>query len=90
MTPYQKKALVYLKSYWHTHGCSPSYRDISYGISTGVSHAHEIINGLCEKGFVHVDRRKARAIYPIDIWHQLRGEENGKPPKEQVKAPEPP
>ena len=88
MTPYQKKALEYLNRYWDNHGHSPSYRDISYSINTGVSHCHEIINGLVERGFVYVDRKKARAIYPIDVWHKLRGEENVEPPKEKTKAPE--
>jgi SOS-response transcriptional repressor LexA len=74
MTPQQKKALQYLKSYWSEKGYSPSYREISSSINSGVSHTHEIIDRLVRKGFVHVDRGMARSIYPIEVWQKLRGE----------------
>jgi len=76
MTPSQKQALDYINHYWQENGYSPSYRDISGNIGTGLSHVHEIINGLCRKGFLHIDKGRARAIYPIDIWHKLRDQEN--------------
>ena len=75
MTPSQKRALEYLTQYWDKNGYSPSYRDIARNINTGVSHCHELISGLVDRGFVHVDRMRARAIYPIDVWHKLRGDE---------------
>ena len=75
MTRQQKKSLQYLKGYWSARGYSPSYREISSYINTGVGHAHKIINGLVEKGFIHVDRGRARSIYPIEVWQKLRGEE---------------
>lgn len=83
MTPQQKQALDYIQQYWQQHGYSPSYRDISFGISTGLGHAHEVVNGLQEKGFIHIDRRKARAIYPMDVWFKLRGGDEAKIEKAQ-------
>ena len=72
MTPQQKQALDYIQQYWQQHGYSPSYRDISFGINTGLGHAHEVVGGFREKGFIHIDKGKARAIYPMDVWHKLR------------------
>ena len=39
---------------------------------TGARRMYEIMNGLQRKGFIHIDKGKARAIYPMDVWHKLR------------------
>ena len=73
MTPNQKKALDYINKYWAEKGYSPSYRDISHVTNGGLGNTHKIVNDLYQRGFIHIDRGKARAIYPMDVWHKLRG-----------------
>ena len=82
MTPHQRDVLQFIEKYWEENKCSPSYREIGEAIKACLSHAHHTVNTLKSRGFLYVDRGKRRAIYPIDVWHKLRGEENGEPPKE--------
>lgn len=76
MTPRQRDALEFISSYWAKHNCSPSYREIGDAIKGCLSHAHHTVNTLKTRGFLYVDRGRARAIYPMDVWRKLRGGDN--------------
>jgi SOS-response transcriptional repressor LexA len=83
MTPHQRDVLQFIKTYWEENKYSPSYRDIAGAIKGGLSHAHHTVNILKSRGFLFVDRGKGRAIYPIEVWHRLRGEKGGEIKKEE-------
>ena len=76
MTPRRKDALEFIASYWKENGYSPSYREIGNAIKGCLSHAHHTVDILKDRGFLYVDRGKARAIYPVEVWHRLRGEKD--------------
>ena len=90
MTPNQKKALDYIKQYWVEHGFSPSYRELDSVTHGGLGNTHKIVNDLYQKGFIHIDRRKQRAIYPMSVWYELRGQiDGGNKAQGQAEAEEP-
>tara|TARA_R110000824_G_scaffold483_2_gene3172 strand:- start:10429 stop:10719 length:291 start_codon:yes stop_codon:yes gene_type:complete len=91
MTSNQKQALDYINKYWAEKGHSPSYRDISSVTRGGLGNAFKIVNDLQQRGFIHIDRGKARAIYPMNIWYKLRGQaDGGNKTTRQTKTEEPP
>ena len=73
MTSNQKQVLDYIRQHWKQHGYSPSYRDISVETGKALSYIYKVVDALHGRGFIYLDRGRARSIYPIDVWHELRG-----------------
>jgi SOS-response transcriptional repressor LexA len=83
MTSNQKQVLDCIRQYWKQHGYSPSYRDISVETGKALSYVYKVVGVLYERGFIRVDRKRARSIYPIDVWHELRDRSGAETEKTQ-------
>ena len=81
MTKKQLQVLNFIERFWETHKYSPSYREISEMEGTALSGAHAIVSALSEKGFIHTEKGRARAIYPIPVWRCMRHEADISDPK---------
>lgn len=74
MTKKQQQVLNFIEKFWETHEYSPSYREISEVEGTTLSQTHAIVSALSERGFIHTEKGRARAIYPIPVWRCMRHE----------------
>jgi repressor LexA len=62
MTPRQRDVLRFIDQYWHSHGCSPSYRLIAQGVGLkSTSQVHQLIKNLHERGFIERMPGRARS-----------------------------
>jgi SOS-response transcriptional repressor LexA len=74
LTRKQRQVLNFIERFWEEHDYSPSYREISDVEGTALSHTYAIVSALTDKGFIHKERGRARAIYPIPVWRHMRHE----------------
>lgn len=74
MTKRQLRVLSFVENFWETHKHSPSYREISETEEIALSHTYAVVLALSRKGFLHAEKGRARAIYPIPVWREMRHE----------------
>lgn len=78
VTKRQKELLDYIASYTHSHGYSPSYREIMHGLQlSSVSSVFKHIKNLQTKGLLQKGAQKSRStVLSIDL-NELKGKEDG-------------
>ena len=54
LTPRQKSAMDFIRAFVDLHGFSPSVRAIARGIGASTSSAYRLIEGLRERGAIHL------------------------------------
>jgi repressor LexA len=63
LTRRQSDLLQFMRNYGQEHdGIMPSFREMAAGMGCAVSHAHKLLAGLEERGFVRRLRNRARAF----------------------------
>lgn len=71
MTPKQKKLYDVIVDFWAKNKIGPSYRELAAATDTGVSNMYAMVDRLAGRGFIHAAKGRSRAIYPIEIWHNM-------------------
>lgn len=67
MTKRQFEALRFIKGYIASHGCAPSVIEVAEAIgSSSKSHAHRVLRGLEDQGYIRRLPKRARAIEVIE------------------------
>ncbi|WP_156349172.1 MULTISPECIES: hypothetical protein [unclassified Sphingomonas] len=62
MVSRRQLALRFIKSYWSTNNCSPSYGEIAAGIGADHGRAREAVKSLVKAGIVNQQRGVPRSI----------------------------
>ena len=66
MSPKEKKLLDFVRNYWETYYCAPTYKEIAQGLEVkSPSHIHFLVRGLVTKGFLV--KKGSRTVRPTDL-----------------------
>lgn len=69
LTPREREALQFVRSYIERHGRPPAYSQIAEALGiASKSGAHRLVHSLAKRGAIQFDPRRPRTIEPTDAF----------------------